>query len=57
LLPDVDYQLEVLIFNSKMAWRKQWIDENWGGVLERGGAGVFVSGDGVDIRLSGIWDE
>ncbi|KPA12299.1 hypothetical protein MHK_007492, partial [Candidatus Magnetomorum sp. HK-1] len=57
LLPDVDYQLEVLIFNSKMEWGKQWIDENSGGVLDRGDAGVFLSGGVVDIRLSGTWDD
>ncbi|KPA16635.1 hypothetical protein MHK_003148, partial [Candidatus Magnetomorum sp. HK-1] len=57
LLPDTEYQLEVLIFNSKMAWTKQWIDGNRGGVLDRGDAGVFVSGDGVGIRLRGDWDE
>ncbi|KPA15853.1 hypothetical protein MHK_003939, partial [Candidatus Magnetomorum sp. HK-1] len=57
LLPDIEYQLEVLIFNSKMEWGKQWIDENSGGVLERGGAGVFLSGGVVDIRLSGTWGD
>ncbi|KPA10132.1 hypothetical protein MHK_009671, partial [Candidatus Magnetomorum sp. HK-1] len=57
LLAYTEYQLEVLIFNSKMAWTKQWIDGNKGGVLDRGDAGVFVRGDGVDIRLRGDWDE
>ncbi|KPA13850.1 hypothetical protein MHK_005944, partial [Candidatus Magnetomorum sp. HK-1] len=57
ILPDTEYQLEVLIFNSKMVWKKQWIDGNSGGVLERDNAGVFVSGVGVDIRLSGTWGD
>jgi len=55
MLFNQEYQLKVVVLESKIDTPEQWIDINGFGVSGRNKAGSFMTGSHITIRLDGIW--
>ena len=54
---DTDYQIKIHIMKSKISPNVQWVNQEETGISGRDEAGVFVTGNHLNVKLSGTWNK